>query len=451
MFNHFIWYGYTASTANSTGVVPRFLPNEPPQWMRFYSDETTNLSKFFDSWIKGTVLEARDFLERRVSPFTDLSQLRYIYKAYPDRRKYTTDFSISGVTLQLSTETPSAITQASSLAECVHNKTEKGIWFFNSVEGALYVNNLTLVSTIFYGVKGWNSLASTFSALPIEDETSIYVTQGNYVWNAPYNSDVYLDDQIYFPIDGDFTLYYNTTTEDITAPSIYIDGVKYLLEKMYIANCIDIWSYLYDLPRKVNESNTDLLERTELSSLLSSYDRPLLSLGAQLNKSESVTWNSSSYLDLTYPAIQLVVLDLPSKSLFKEFITPVSGIGYLTSLPISGTPIYLYQQGTPLVEGEDYLLDIIMQDSLPVLYKLTFSARMSKLPSSIHYWVENYQLSTDSENRITRITPTTTCPEDTYTVLYIKDITLESHLKWKTKSVKWDVPTVPNKGLGTFD
>lgn len=450
MFNHFIWYGYTASSPNSTGVVPRFLPNEPPQWMRFYSDETTNLSKFFDSWIKGTVLEARDFLERRVSPFTDLSQLKYIYKAYPDRRKYTTDFSISDVTLQISTETPFAITQASSLEECVHNKTEKGIWFYNSVEGALYVNNLTLIGINIDGAQGWNSLTTAFAYHPSEVEASIHAVQDNYIWDAPYNSDIYSNEQIYLPFGGGFTLYYNTPSESITGASVYIDDIRYPLEKFYIQNCVDIWSYLYDLPRRTNESNTDLAERTEFSSLLSTYDSPLLSLGAQLNKLTSGTWTTSGSFTFTNPAVEFVVLDLQPKEYFKDFTIPVSGIVYLASMPISGYPIYVEQQGMELVENEDYLKEVSYQDGVPVSVKLTLSSSAAKIPTSIQYWVENYTISL-SNGLASGLLPTDTCPLDTYTVLYVEDIEWESFPNREFRTIKWDVPSIPNKGLGTFD
>lgn len=451
MFNHFIWYGYTAQTASSSGVVPRFLPNEPPQWMRFYSDETTNLSKFFDSWIKGTVLEARDFLERRVSPYTDLSQLKYIYKAYPDRRKYTTDFSISDVTLQLSTETPSAIPQASSLAECVHNKTDKGIWFYNSVEGALYVNNLSLTEVSVNVDQGWNDLSATFLLNPIEEETTIFVKQDNYVWDAPYNSDMYdTSSQVHFPFGGDFTLYYSAPTESITGASIYLDGTRFPLERFYIKNGVDIWSYLYALPRTTAESNTDLLERTEFSSLLSTYDSPLLSLGAQLSKLKSATWYTSGDFNFSGLVRKYIVLNLQPKVYFRDITIPVSGVVYLSSIPISGYPIYIAQGGMELVEGEDYLKEFSYQDGVLVSVKLILSSTVARNPIDTQYWVRNYTVNFSNEF-VSTLVPTDTCPLDTYTILYTEDIEWETFSNRAFRTIKWDVPSIPNKGLGTFD
>lgn len=450
-FNYFPW----AELPNPYPS-PLYLTNELPQWLRMYSDHTSVLARFLSGWVKGGVLNTRWYMEHQKDLISDISQPRSLYKIALNKSTYPTDESITQieVTVQnvLYGGEVRTISQASSLRECIHSKTDWGIWYYNASEGALYLNNVTLMRGVVSSGYGWVDLSPWFSSHPPDPETPLYIEGADQGWEAPCDSEFYQYPYVNFPYNGNFTIYYSDSTlsANISGLTIYLDGIAYPLEKKALINSFDKWAYLYDLERFSEELNSLLKRRTGLSSILSSSNRPFISLGAQFSQVVLTSWYSSGPLILDNPASQLIVLDLPAQELIVERLTPASGIVQFSFVPLSGMPFSITQVGTPLKERKDYWVDTITQDGAPVGYQATLSQRRPSYDVTASYWIERYTLNT-SGSTITGITPTNQCPEAWYVVLSLEDITWQTVPKHKLQSIYWDRPLTPNRGLGTFD
>lgn len=436
---------------------PVYKPRELPQWLRLYRDNESLLGRTFTGWTKGTVLETRKFIDKQFSRMTDISQPRNLYKVLLNRHSYPTDDSISQVEITyqnlLFGGSERSIPQASSIEECLHSKTKWGIWYYVSNEGALYVNNIALMSGFVSSGYGWVDLSSWFAQHPPDAESSLFIKSDDQGWEAPYNSDLYQHPFVYFPYESNFTVYYSdsTLTSQLSGLVVYLDGISYDLQKINFPNGIDYWAYLYDLRRKDEELNSSLQERAFLSSILSLDNHHFLSLGAQFGQVQTLLWFSSGAITFPSSSYQVFVLDLPARSSFREALVPVSGAVVLTSIPSTGSPLCIDQYGKQLRLNIDYKRIDTIQDGQVVSVKIELAAPYAKLPVNASYQVEHYNLNYNSEGLITGITPTSQCPLGWNVVLYLEDIISENIPKQRLNKVKWDQPLVPNSGLGTFD